>query len=72
MDGDLCPLVEIMAIAEKYDCMVLVDEAHATGVFGDRGAGLVNALAIKQPLIQVGTLSKALGSLGGMWQAQLN
>jgi 8-amino-7-oxononanoate synthase len=65
MDGDLCGLVEIMAIAEKYDCMVLVDEAHATGVFGDRGAGLVDALAIKQPLIQVGTLSKALGSLGG-------
>ncbi|AFY68764.1 8-amino-7-oxononanoate synthase [Thalassoporum mexicanum PCC 7367] len=65
MDGDLAPLTEIMALAEKYDCMVLVDEAHATGVFGDRGAGLVNALGIKQPLIQVGTLSKALGSLGG-------
>jgi 8-amino-7-oxononanoate synthase len=45
--------------------MVLVDEAHATGVFGDRGAGVTSALGISQPLIQVGTLSKALGSLGG-------
>jgi 8-amino-7-oxononanoate synthase len=65
MDGDICPLTEIMELAERYDCMVLVDEAHGTGVFGDRGAGVVNALGIQQPLIQVGTLSKALGSLGG-------
>jgi 8-amino-7-oxononanoate synthase len=65
MDGDICPLTEIMELADRYDCMVLVDEAHGTGVFGDRGAGVVNALGIQQPLIQVGTLSKALGSLGG-------
>lgn len=65
MDGDICPLPEIMELAERFDCMVLVDEAHGTGVFGDRGAGVVNALGIQQPLIQVGTLSKALGSLGG-------
>ncbi|WP_019498595.1 8-amino-7-oxononanoate synthase [Pseudanabaena sp. PCC 6802] len=65
MDGDLCPLGEIMDLADRYDCMVLVDEAHATGVFGDRGAGVTNALGINRPLIQVGTLSKALGSLGG-------
>jgi 8-amino-7-oxononanoate synthase len=65
MDGDLCPLIEIMDLADRYDCMVLVDEAHATGVFGDRGAGVANALSITKPLIQVGTLSKALGSLGG-------
>ncbi len=65
MDGDLCPLREIMDLANRYECMVLVDEAHATGVFGDRGAGVTNALGIRQPLIQVGTLSKALGSLGG-------
>lgn len=65
MDGDLAPLREIMDLANQYDCMVLVDEAHGTGVFGDRGGGLTNALGIQQNLIQVGTLSKALGSLGG-------
>ncbi len=65
MDGDLAPLREIMDLAAEYDCMVLVDEAHGTGVFGDRGGGLTNALGIQQDLIQVGTLSKALGSMGG-------
>ncbi len=65
MDGDLAPLTEIMALANQYECMVLVDEAHGTGVFGNQGGGLVQALGIKTPLIQVGTLSKALGSLGG-------
>jgi 8-amino-7-oxononanoate synthase len=65
MDGDLAPLREIMDLANQYDCMVLVDEAHGTGVFGDLGGGLTQALGIQQDLIQVGTLSKALGSLGG-------
>ncbi|MDX2254077.1 MAG: 8-amino-7-oxononanoate synthase [Pseudanabaenaceae cyanobacterium bins.39] len=65
MDGDLAPLREIMELAQVYDCMVMVDEAHGTGVFGDRGGGLTEHLGINQPLIQVGTLSKALGSLGG-------
>jgi len=65
MDGDLCPLREIMALADVHDCMVLVDEAHGTGVFGASGAGVVSAVGIDRPLIQVGTLSKALGSLGG-------
>ncbi len=65
MDGDLAPLREIIDLAHQYDCMVLVDEAHGTGVFGDRGGGLTQALGIQENLIQVGTLSKALGSLGG-------
>lgn len=66
MDGDLCPLPEIMAIAQEFNCMVLVDEAHATGVLGDTGAGCVEHFGCTgQPLIQIGTLSKALGSLGG-------
>ncbi|MFN7297434.1 MAG: 8-amino-7-oxononanoate synthase [Pseudanabaena sp.] len=65
MDGDLAPLREIMDLAHQYDCMVLVDEAHGTGVFGDHGGGLTQALGIRENLIQVGTLSKALGSLGG-------
>ncbi len=66
MDGDLCPLPEILAIAEEFSCMVLVDEAHATGVLGDTGAGCVEHFGCTgQTVIQVGTLSKALGSLGG-------
>src|SRR4028119_1560738 len=66
MDGDLCPLPEILAIAQEFSCMVLVDEAHATGVLGATGAGCVEHFNCKkQNLIQVGTLSKALGSLGG-------
>jgi 8-amino-7-oxononanoate synthase len=66
MDGDLCPLPELIAIADKFDCMLLVDEAHATGVMGDTGAGCVEYFgATGTELIQIGTLSKALGSLGG-------
>lgn len=65
MDGDIAPLREIMALAEAFNSMVLVDEAHAVGVFGAEGAGVVQALGIRQPLIQMGTLSKAIGSLGG-------
>ncbi|MBE9110156.1 8-amino-7-oxononanoate synthase [Nodosilinea sp. LEGE 07298] len=66
MDGDLCPLPEILNLAETYDAMVLVDEAHGTGVFGTRGSGAVEHLGCaSHPLVTVGTLSKALGSLGG-------
>jgi 8-amino-7-oxononanoate synthase len=66
MDGDLSPLPEILTLAEEFSCMVLVDEAHATGVLGATGAGCVEHFGCTgQPLIQVGTLSKALGSLGG-------
>mgnify|MGYP003402301608 FL=1 len=66
MDGDLCPLPELMAIAEEFACMLLVDEAHATGVMGNNGAGCVEYFnCTGKALIQIGTLSKALGSLGG-------
>lgn len=66
MDGDLCPLPELLAIANQFNCMVLVDEAHATGVMGATGAGCVQQWGCSgQSLIQMGTLSKALGSLGG-------
>ena len=66
MDGDLCPLPELIAIAEEFECMLLVDEAHATGVLGNTGAGCVEHFGCTgKELIQIGTLSKALGSLGG-------
>jgi len=67
MDGDLCPLPEIIKLAEKYNAWVLVDEAHATGVFGERGRGVVEHSKIDSNhprLIQMGTLGKALGSFG--------
>lgn len=66
MDGDLCPLAELLDLAEEFDSMVLVDEAHATGVLGATGAGGTEHFGLqKRPIVQVGTLSKALGSLGG-------
>ncbi len=66
MDGDLCPLPEILAIADQWDAMVMVDEAHGTGVLGKTGGGAVEYLGCRhRPMVQVGTLSKALGSLGG-------
>ncbi|ALF55364.1 8-amino-7-oxononanoate synthase [Nostoc piscinale CENA21] len=66
MDGDLCPLPTLLAIAEEFNCMLLVDEAHATGVMGQTGAGCVEFFGCTgKQLIQIGTLSKALGSLGG-------
>ncbi len=66
MDGDLCQLPDILTLAEEFNCMVLVDEAHATGVLGGTGAGCVEHFGCTgKALIQVGTLSKALGSLGG-------
>ncbi len=67
MDGDVCPLHQIMQLAERYDATVFVDEAHATGVFGKTGRGVVEEAGIdpKHPqLIQMGTLGKALGSFG--------
>ncbi|MGB3190571.1 MAG: 8-amino-7-oxononanoate synthase [Limnoraphis sp.] len=66
MDGDLCSLPELLELASEFNCMLLVDEAHATGILGKTGAGCVEYFGCTgQPLIQMGTLSKALGSLGG-------
>ncbi len=66
MDGDLCPLPNILDLAATFEAMVLVDEAHGTGVLGVTGAGAVEQFGCSgRPLIQMGTLSKALGSLGG-------
>lgn len=66
MDGDLCLLPSFLEIAAEFGAMLLIDEAHATGVLGANGAGCLEHFGCTgQPLIQVGTLSKALGSLGG-------
>ncbi|MGD1807905.1 8-amino-7-oxononanoate synthase [Dapis sp. BLCC M126] len=66
MDGDLCKLPLLLDLAEKYNSMLLVDEAHGTGVFGINGGGCVEHFnCTGKELIQIGTLSKALGSLGG-------
>jgi 8-amino-7-oxononanoate synthase len=66
MEGDRCPLPQLINLAQTHGAMLLVDEAHATGIFGERGAGVVEAMGQSgQELVQVGTLSKALGSLGG-------
>lgn len=65
MDGDRCLLKEIVELKEKYNCQILVDEAHATGIFGESGSGLVEeqGSTARVDLI-MGTFSKALGSFG--------
>ncbi len=66
MDGDIAPLRELCGLAEKYNCIMMVDDAHASGVLGKNGRGTVDHLDCHGRVdIQVGTLSKAVGALGG-------
>ncbi|MGD0018806.1 MAG: glycine C-acetyltransferase [Candidatus Limnocylindrales bacterium] len=66
MDGDIAPLPDIVAAAEEYGAAVMVDDAHASGVLGQNGRGTVDHFGLHGRVhIQVGTLSKALGVLGG-------
>ncbi len=66
MDGDIAPLPQLCDLAEKYNCIMMVDDAHSSGVLGCNGRGTVDHLGCHGRVdIQVGTLSKAIGSIGG-------
>lgn len=66
MDGDIAPLPEIVRLAEQYEAIVMVDDAHASGVLGKNGAGTASHFDLYGKVdIQLGTLSKALGVMGG-------
>jgi 8-amino-7-oxononanoate synthase len=66
VDGDLACLKELVTLKERWGAWLMIDEAHATGVLGERGAGLAEALRLTSSIeVHMGTFSKALGSLGG-------
>ena len=66
MDGDIAPLPDICELAAQHDAMVLVDDAHGFGVLGKNGSGTISHFGLEgEEIIQMGTLSKAIGALGG-------
>lgn len=66
MDGDIAPLPELVEVAERFDAILMVDDAHASGVLGNGGRGTVDHYRLQGRVpIQIGTLSKALGLMGG-------
>lgn len=66
MDGDIAPLDIIVELSELYGCITMIDEAHATGVLGEKGSGASEYFNVQKKIdICMGTLSKAIGSVGG-------
>ena len=66
MGGDLAPLLEINALCHEFDMQCLLDEAHATGVYGNNGRGLIEHIDVShERIVSIGTLSKAIGCVGG-------
>ncbi len=66
MDGDIAPLADIADLAVRYNALVMVDEAHAAGIFGSKGSGIVEQTGTAEAIaIRMGTLSKAVAGLGG-------
>jgi len=64
--GDVVPLPDMLALAERHDAVIYIDDAHGTGVLGPTGAGTAESFGIESPrIIQMGTLSKAYGCIGG-------
>ncbi|MET4043688.1 8-amino-7-oxononanoate synthase [Bradyrhizobium sp. RT6a] len=66
MDGDFAPLEGLVAIADRYDAFLMVDEAHATGVYGEQGRGLTAPYEGRENLLVVHTCGKALGAAGAL------
>ena len=66
MDGDVAPITELALIADRHDAMLIIDEAHATGVFGPDGRGLAAHLEGRENVITMHTCGKALGAMGAL------
>ena len=66
MDGDLAPIPELVATADRHDAFLIVDEAHATGVYGERGQGLTGGYEGRENLVVLHTCGKALGAAGAL------
>jgi glycine C-acetyltransferase len=67
MDGDIAPLPELYAVAQQYECLLMVDDAHGEGVMGKGGRGIVDHFGLHGKVdIEIGTMSKAFGVVGGI------
>ena len=71
MEGDFCPLKDLSYLALKYKALLLVDEAHTTGIFGPQFSGFVSELAEKEHIVSVHTFGKALGGFGAFVGSEL-